>query len=348
MRQIRLGQTGLMVSEVGFGGIPIQRLTHEGAVEVVRHCIDLGVTFLDTAHGYSTSEERIGGALQDPAIQARRDALVLATKSPARQAEAFRQQMELSFQRLQVDYIDLFQFHNVSDEQAYEQIMAPGGPYEIACRARDEGRIGHLGITSHSLDLALEFARCGHFETLMFPFNFITDEAARELIPLCRQHDVGFIAMKPMGGGLLSDAALAFKYLRQWPDILPLVGIERCEEMDEIVGILEGPAALTDQERAQIAAMRDELGNQFCRRCGYCQPCPQEINITVMMTLKSWAQRMPPEQIYGQWGQELIATAETCADCGECEERCPYHLPIREIMREVIPWYHEQLALHQA
>jgi predicted aldo/keto reductase-like oxidoreductase len=343
MRQIRLGQTGLMVPEVGFGGIPIQRLTHDEAVRVVQHCIDLGATFLDTAHGYSTSEERIGTALQG-----RRDGLVIATKSPARQAEPFRQQMELSFQRLQVDYIDLFQFHNVSDEASYEQIMAPGGPYEIACRARDEGRIGHLGITSHTLDLAIEFARSDRFETIMFPFNYITDEAAHELIPLCRQHDIGFLAMKPMGGGLLSDATLSFKYLQQWPDILMLVGIERCKEIDEIVDVVEGSAALSDAERARIAAIREELGHQFCRRCGYCQPCPQEIDITVVMTLKSWAQRMPTDRLFGEWGQALIARAETCIDCGECEERCPYHLPIREIMREMIPWYHEQLALEQA
>ncbi len=343
MRQIRLGQTNLMVPEVGFGGIPIQRLAHQGAVDVVQHCIDLGVTFLDTAHGYGTSEERIGEA-----IRGHREGLILATKSPARDAEGFRQQMELSFQRLQVDYIDLFQFHNVSDERSYEQIMAPNGPYDVACQARDQGRIGHLGITSHTLDLALEFARCGHFETLMFPFNFVTSEPASELISLCRQNDVGFIAMKPMGGGLLSDATLSFKYLRQWPDILPLVGIERQEEMDEIVGILKGDTELTADERSRIAALREEMGDQFCRRCGYCQPCPQGINITVMMTLKSWAQRMPPEQIYGAWGQELVATAETCIDCGDCEERCPYHLPIREIMDDVIPWYHEQLARQQA
>ncbi|MFH1085065.1 MAG: aldo/keto reductase [Chloroflexota bacterium] len=342
MRQVRLGRTGLMVSAVGFGGIPIQRLDDDGAVQVVRHCLDAGVTFLDTAHGYTTSEARIGRA-----IAGRREGLVLATKTHALDAAALRADLEQSFRALGVAYIDLFQFHNVSTRPHLEAVLAPGGLLEIVQGEVVAGRIGHVGVTSHSLDMARELVDCGEFETLMFPFNFIADEPARELLPLCRARDMGLIAMKPMGGGLLGDATLAIQFLRQFPDVLPLVGIERAEEMDEIAAIMAGPAAMTDAERAAIARLRAELGERFCRRCGYCQPCPQEIDIPTIMNFRSFYKRFPPERFFGPWGAVAIAKAEQCADCGECESRCPYHLPIREMMREIVAWYRQEEMVRQ-
>lgn len=342
MQQIVLGNSGLQVSAVGFGGIPIQRLGEEEAVRVVQHCLDLGITYLDTAHGYTTSEERIGKA-----IAGRREGLVLATKSHALDAETFCQEMETSFQRLRVDYIDLYQFHGVSSMEDLEKVLAPNGPLDAARAARDAGRIGHIGVTSHNLTVALELVKTGSFETLMFPFNFITVEPAEELIPLCRERGVGFIAMKPMGGGLLESATLAFKFLRQFPDIVPLVGIEKAHEIDEIVAIMAGPAALTAAEEAQIARLRQELGTRFCRSCDYCQPCPQGIRISTMLRLRSFAKRMPEARVFGEWGQEMVAIAETCADCGDCESRCPYELPIREMLREHIAWYRERLAAYR-
>ena len=337
MRKVRLGKTNLIVSEVGFGGIPIQRLTDEEAVRVVRGALALGIDFIDTAHGYPNSEERIGRA-----IAGRQEGLVLATKSPARDGPTFRQHMDLSFERLAVDHIDLFQFHNVSSPEAYEAVLAPSGPLHVARAAQAAGRIGHIGISSHSLAMSLEVARSGHFETLMFPLNFVTDEAVQQLVPLCLQHDVGFIAMKPMGGGLLESASLAFKYLGRYPGVLPLVGIERVSEVEEIISIVDGPADLTVSELAEMNRIRRELGSRFCRRCGYCQPCPQDINISLMLNLPGFARRFAPDRIYGDWGQQIIATAETCLDCGECESRCPYNLPIRQIMQEMIAWYRQQ------
>ncbi len=343
MQQVELGQTGLRVSAVAFGGIPIQRLTEDAAIAVVRRCLDLGVTMLDTAHGYSTSEERIGRA-----IAGRREGLVLATKSPAREAGPFREQMELSFQRLGVAYIDLFQFHNVSTPEALAQILTPGGPMDIAREAKAAGRIGHIGVTSHKLEMAIEMVSSGLFETLMFPFNYITNEPAEELIPLCREKGVGFIAMKPMGGGLLEDATLSFKFLRQHKDVLPVVGIENMAEIEEIVGIMEGPTTFTPEEEARLAEIIAFLGPRFCRRCDYCQPCQQGIPISTVMTIKSFARRMPPERVFGEWGQELIAKAETCIVCGECAERCPYGLPVPDMLSENVSWYHEQMARHSA
>ena len=342
MRRIELGKTGLMVSEVGFGGIPIQRLSEEEAVAVVRRCLDLGVTFIDTAHGYTTSEERVGKA-----IVGRREGLVLATKSHGLEAETFQEEMGQSFQRLGVEHIDIFQFHGVSSEANFEKVIAPGGPLDAARETKAAGRIGHIGVTSHNLDVALKLADCGHFEALMFPFNFIMREPADELIPLCREKGVGFIAMKPMGGGILEDAGPAFRYLRQIPGIVPLVGIQSFAEIEEIVRITEGPAALTEGEWAEIERLREELGTRFCRSCDYCQPCTQGIRISTMMRLKSFARRFSTERLFGDWGQEIVAQAETCADCGDCESRCPYELAIREMMRENVAWYQEQMALYR-
>jgi aryl-alcohol dehydrogenase-like predicted oxidoreductase len=220
MRNIELGDTGLVVSEVGFGGIPIQRLSHHEAVTVVRRCLDLGVTFVDTANAYSTSEERIGEA-----IAGRRGDLTLATKTQARDAQGVEKHLALSLERLGVETIDLYQFHCVSEEEDYEKVLAPRGPLDIVRQAQASGAVRHVGLTSHSMEIALKAVRSGHFETVMFPFNFIAAEAAEELIPLALERGVGFIAMKPLAGGALDDATLAFKYLRQFPHILPIPGL---------------------------------------------------------------------------------------------------------------------------
>ncbi|MHB1295352.1 MAG: aldo/keto reductase [Anaerolineae bacterium] len=337
MRQIRLGRSDLLVSEVGFGGIPIQRVREDEAVAVVRRCLDLGVTFLDTATGYGTSEERIGKA-----IAGRREGLVLATKSPARDAATCREHLTLSFRRLGVDYIDLYQFHNVSSDEDFARILAPGGAMEAACEVQAAGRIGHIGVTSHKLEVAQKMVRSERFETIMFPFNLVTDEPATELLPLCRQHDVGFIVMKPFAGGMFDDAALAFKYLRQFPDALILPGIERPWEIEQIVGLLERDAVLTAEDHAAIARVREELGNAFCRRCGYCQPCTAEIDIVMMTNLRSFLKRFPPQDLFGGGIAAAVARAEECVDCGACEPRCPYQLPIRQIVRENVALYRDQ------
>jgi uncharacterized protein len=338
MRTVRLGKTGLMVSEVGFGGIPIQRLNDAEAQAVITRALDLGVTFLDTAHGYSTSEERIGRA-----IAGRRAGLILATKSPACDGKTFSEHMAQSFQRLGVEYIDLFQFHNVSTPQQYAQLLAPDGALAVARAAQATGRIGHIGVTSHSMEMALEMVPSGHFETLMFPFNFVTREPLDRLIPLCRQHDVGFIVMKPMAGGMLDDARLAFKYLRQLPDLVSIPGIEKVAEIEEIVGLVQGSAELSSAEQAEMARVAAELGTRFCRRCDYCQPCPQNIRISTVMNLRSFWKRFPPQRLYDMM-EGAITAAEQCADCGKCEERCPYHLEIRQTLRENVKLYREQIA----
>jgi predicted aldo/keto reductase-like oxidoreductase len=294
------------------------------------------VIFFDTANAYSTSEACIGQA-----IAGRREELIIATKSAARDGETVRQHLSLSLEQLGVEAIDLYQLHNVSSMEQYEKTLAPGGPLETARKARAAGEVNHIGITSHSMEVALEAVRSGHFETIMFPFNFVIDEAAEELIPLAIQRDVGFIAMKPMGGGILENATLAFKYLRRFPEIVPIVGIERAEEIDEIAAIMDGPAEMSVAEEEEMARLRAELGTRFCRRCGYCQPCPEDIPIQVLMILDSLVKRMPLEQLRSGWVGQAVKAAENCTKCGECEEKCPYGLPIRQMMDERIALWRE-------
>jgi len=329
MKTIRLGKTGLEVSRIGFGGIPIMRLAEDEAIKVVQRCLDLGVTFLDTANGYGTSEERIGKA-----IAGRREQVIIATKTGARDRATAQKHLELSLQRLDTDYIDLWQFHNVSTFEAYDKVLGPNGAMEAAQEALRAGKIRHIGITSHSMDVALKAVPSGHFETVQFPFNFVTNEAATELIPLAQEHDVGFISMKPMAGGLLDNAVLAIKYLLQFDSIVPDPGIERIEEIEEIVDIVQGPWELTSQEQREIERIRAEVGTRFCRRCGYCEPCPQGVSIVTIMNLPSFRKRLPAERFSTGWIAEALESAENCIECGECEEKCPYDLPIREMIVE--------------
>ena len=334
MKTVRLGKTGLEVSRVGFGGIPIQRLTEAEAIQVVQRCLDLGVTFLDTANGYTTSEERIGKA-----IAGRREQVIIATKTAARDRATAQEHLELSLKRLQVEAIDLWQFHNVSTFEAYEQVLGPDGAMEAAQRALETGKVRHIGITSHSMDVALKAVPSGYYETLQFPFNFVANEPAAKLVPLARKHDVGFIAMKPLGGGLLSNANLTIKYLLQFENIVPDPGIEKVEEIEEIVEIVAGSWELSPQEWQEIERIRADVGTRFCRRCGYCEPCPQGVRISIVMNLRSIWKRLPAERMVTGSIAEALESARDCSECGECEERCPYHLPIGEMIVENIEFY---------
>ena len=244
MEKIRLGKTNLMVTQLGFGGIPIQRLNDADAVAVVKKCLDLGITFFDTANGYSTSEERIGQA-----VKGQRPNIYIATKSGARTREEMEKHLALSLQRLGTDYIDLYQCHGISDFKSLDKIQEPGGVIDFMKESRRKGLIKHIGITSHQIDVAKKAVQTGLFETLMFPFNFITSEAADELIPLCRKHDVGFIVMKPLAGGMIDRVKIAFKYLLQFPDVVAIPGIEKIAEIEEIAQFYQKPAKITQAEQ---------------------------------------------------------------------------------------------------
>jgi predicted aldo/keto reductase-like oxidoreductase len=300
---------------------------------VIRRALDLGVTFIDTAVSYEDSEERFGKA-----IAGRRDQVIIATKTHGRDKETALEHLDLSLKRLNTDYIDLWQLHNVSTFEAYEQVLGPDGAMEAAQEALQAGKIRHIGFSSHSLDVALKVVSSGHFETIQFPFNFVTSEPADELVPLAREHDVGFIAMKPFAGGQLRDANLTIKYLLQFEGVVPDPGVQKVEEIEEIADIVNGPWELTPQERQKMEDIRARVGTRFCRQCQYCMPCPQGVNIRMLMiTQVMW--RLWPRDIFTEWMGEVVESGRNCVQCGECEEKCPYHLPIREMIVENIEFY---------
>ncbi len=320
-----------MVAQLGFGGIPIQRLTEDEAVTVVKRCLDLGVDFLDTANGYTTSEERIGKA-----IAGRRESVVIATKSLSRKPEGVEKHLKLSLERLNVEYIDLYQFHGVSDDNALATVLAPDGPISVVEKAKEAGLVKHIGITSHQIDVAKKAVMTGRFETIMFPFNFVASEAADELLPLCRRYDVGFIAMKPLAGGMIPNVRVAIKYLLQFPDVVILVGIEKTAEVEEIIQLVAGPAQMTAAELEEMHRLKRELGSRFCHRCDYCQPCKEGIAISTVLAFPSLMRRSRPEYIFGGPWAQAVEKAAGCTQCGECEQRCPYQLPIREMIAEYV------------
>lgn len=329
MKKVRLGRTGLVVPQLGFGGIPIQRLAEEEAVAVVKRCLELGITFLDTANAYTTSEERIGKA-----ILGKREELVIATKSLSRKPEGVEKHLKLSLERLNAQYIDIYQFHGVNNDETLETVLAPDGPMAVVERAKKEGMVKHIGITCHQIDVAKKAVVSERFETIMFPFNFVTSEAAEELLPLCRRYDVGFIAMKPLAGGMITNVRIAIKYLMQFPDVVICCGIEKASEVEEIVKIVEGPVEMTSAELDEMHRLKRELGSRFCHRCDYCQPCKEGIAISTVLIFPSLLRRSRPETIFdGPWAQ-AVEKAAGCTQCGECEQRCPYQLPIREMIAE--------------
>ena len=335
MRKVKLGKTGLKVSRVGIDGIPIQRPPPQEAVKVIRRALDLGINLIDTSIGYGDSELRIGQA-----IKGRRDDAIIATKGSWRGAEATTTTIEGSLKRLQVDTIDLWQFHNISTPAEWEKFLADGGSLAAAHRALDIGKILHLGFSTHNLDVALLGVESGLFETVQFPFDFISDEAAAQLIPLAKKNNVGFIGMKPFAGGNITDARLALGWLLGYPTVVPDPGVERVEEVEEIVRIVNHPPRLDAADMKSIKSIKAELGKTFCRQCLYCMPCPHGVNIWMTNITRKMYRLWPSEEFFKIMAGPL-ESAEQCIQCGECEAKCPYGLPIREMIQDSLAYYRQ-------
>jgi len=328
MRYQLLGKTNLRVSEFGFGGIPIIRLSIDEAVAVLRRAYDKGVTFYDTANAYICSEDKIGRA-----FAGMRDKIVLATKTGKRDAAGAAEHIDTSLRLLRTDHIDLYQFHQVSQEKDWQAISGPGGALEAVLKAKEQGKIGHIGLTSHNLSMANRLIKTGIFETIQFPFSFVEPEAADELAVVARARGLGIIPMNPFGGGVIDNAALTFKFLRQFPDVIPIPGFDSAEYVDQVAAIYETPNTVDDADRALMAEYRERLGRQFCRRCEYCQPCPNGVLITPAMAYPIVAHRMSKE-VAVNFAKIAIESVARCTECGVCLTRCPYNLPIPELIRK--------------
>lgn len=335
MKTTTLGRTGLVVSQLGFGGIPIIRLDHDAAVEVVRHCFDNGVTFFDTANMYGDSEKKMGEALESV-----RDKVVIASKTLQREADEAADHVNYSLDNLKTDCIDIYQTHNLANDEILEKVLAPGGAYEALAKAREDGKIRFIGTSSHNIKTAIKACRTGKFDTLQFPFNFIERDPAVELFKAAREEGMGIIAMKPLGGGLLERADLCFKFLQQHSDVVPIPGIQSKEELDEIVALYENPVPLSDADNAAIEEIRADLGVKFCHRCEYCMPCDKGVTIPGVMSFKSMFKRLAPAAAIGM-AYGAMESVENCEDCGACVEKCPYDLAIPELLKENLALYND-------
>lgn len=333
MKKVRLGSTALEISEIGFGGIPIIPLPQEEAVSVIKHCFDLGITFFDTANMYPTSEEKIGTALKSV-----RDKVVIATKTTQRDARGAADHIDLSLRQLQTSWIDVYQLHNISSPETLEQVLAPQGAYEAAAKAREAGKIRVIGFSSHNIPAAMQALKTGLFQTLQFPFNFIENDPAEHLFPLALQNKVGIIGMKPLGGGLLERADLCFRFLQQHPYVAPIPGMRAKSEVDGIIELYRNPEALSEVDLKAMENVRAALGKRFCHRCEYCMPCEQGVQISAVLMLQPAAKRLSRDSVKG-WLGKAMDTVEQCIECGECEQKCPYNLPIPELLKENLALY---------
>lgn len=346
MRTRRLGKTGLEVSVIGFGGIPIITAPDEEAEQVVRRAYDLGVTLYDTARAYqrsdptvSASEDKIGRALAPV-----RDRVVICTKTQATDAAGTRAHLEESLRRLRSDYVDVWMFHSVDRLSTWETIRGPGGALETMVRAREEGKVRFAGISGHRPDLLLDILRDWRFEVVMVPVNIVDRyiyRAEETLLPYCREHEIGVLAMKPLAGGALREqATLALRYCLGQAVTCAVPGMGTLAEVETDAAVGEDPRPLTPEEEDELWRRGRALGLDFCRQCGYCLPCTAGISIPTVFRLDGCFTRYGQEEWARQQYLALDPQADACAECGECEERCPYRLPIREKLKQA----HQRLA----
>jgi len=333
MRRIKLGKTSIEVNQLGFGGIPIQRVDEAQAVETVAHAVEKGIDFIDTSRGYTTSETRIGKALKQVNKK-----VTLATKSFNRTADGVQKDVEKSLQELQTDYIDIYQCHGVRGQEEYQNIIAKGGALEGLLTAKEEGMIGHIGITSHSLDLLEQVVDDGLFETIMVCFSLLESKACEAVIPKAVEKGIGVIAMKPFSGGVIDNPAIALKFVLSWPDILVLAGVEAKELFDANWQVFQGDYELSHDEKTEIEKIRKEYDKRFCRRCDYCQPCTEGIRIQYVLGIESMVKRMGVKALKSSMLANVISDAQKCTECRECVPRCPYELPIPELIKEKLHW----------
>ena len=327
MEYVTLGKTGLRISRLGFGGIPIQQVDASAASALLDAVEAAGINYIDTARGYTVSEELLGAALEG-----RRERFVLATKSMSRDRAGMAKDIEISLANLRTDYIDLYQIHNPTLQQL-EQVCTPGGALEALLEARQAGKVGHLGVTAHSLEVFARALELDWVETIMFPYNIVENQG-EELMAKAKEKSIAFIDMKPLAGGAIEDAPLALRYAAANRNVTVIIpGMFRPEEVEENAAAVRNSSPLTADELARADAIRQELGTSFCRRCNYCAPCTAGISIPNVFLFHGYLSRYGLEDWARNRYQGLASKASECVDCGACEGRCPYHLPIREMLK---------------
>lgn len=336
MNTVRLGKTGIIVNKNGFGALPIQRISKEDAVRLLHKAFDGGIDFYDTARAYSDSEEKLGEAFSD-----RRDKIKIASKTAAVTVGKFWKDLETSLSMLKTDHLDLYQFHNP------DFCPKPGdgsGIYEAMLEAKKKGMILHIGITNHRLSVAQEAIESGLYETLQFPFSYLSKEPDIKLLESCKAQDMGFLCMKALSGGLITNAAAAYAFQSQFSNALPIWGIQRVSELEDFLSFVNDPPVMNEELSAVIKKDREELLGEFCRGCGYCMPCPAGIEINMCARISLMIRRSPSAPFLTPEWQEKMQKIEDCKHCGACKKKCPYGLDTPELLKKNYEDYREILA----
>lgn len=337
METVRLGKTEIVVNKNGFGALPIQRISLEEAGNLIKKAYHAGIRFFDSARLYSDSEEKIGEAVKEF-----RSDIYIATKTAASSAEDFWKDLETSLHNLQTGYIDLYQFHN----PAFCPKPGDGtGLYEAMLTAKEQGKIRHIGITNHRLTVAKEAIESGLYECLQFPFCYLATDKDMEIVKLCKEADMGFIAMKALSGGLINNSKAAYAFLAQFENVLPIWGVQRETELDEFISYIDNPPAMTEDVKLVIEKDRTELLGDFCRGCGYCVPtCPVGIEINNCARMSLLLRRSPSELQLTEAVQKKMAKIEECIHCNQCKSHCPYGLDTPALLEKNYKDYKEVLA----
>jgi predicted aldo/keto reductase-like oxidoreductase len=336
METILLGQTNLAVTKPAFGALPIQRCSPEEAVAILRRAYEGGIRFFDTANAYTDSEEKIGLALSPV-----RSDIVLATKSQGRDKKTVLTHIQQSLERMKTDYIDLFQLHQVSN---WEEV---NDAYEGALEAKKKGYIRHIGVTTHSLAFAFELVESDRFETMQYPFSYLSSPEEFRLVQRCREKNMGYIAMKALAGGMLSNARAVHAFMAQQEGVVPIYGVQTMEELDQWLALAEEDPPLDETLQGIIDADRAQLAGQFCRSCGYCMPCPQGIEIRNCARMDMLIRRSPWRPYFTPEWQEKMNRIKTCVECGRCKARCPYHLDTPNVLKYMLKDYWEFYDAHK-
>ena len=336
MRTVTLGSTGITTVQNAFGALPVQRVDMETAVKILRRAYEGGMRFFDTARAYSDSEEKMGEA-----FDGMRDKIFIATKTMAKTPEEFWEQLNTSLKNLRTDYIDIYQFHCVN------QCYAPGdgtGMYECMLEAKAQGKIRHIGVTAHKLEIAFDCVKSGLYETLQFPFSYLSSEREVDLVKACKEANMGFIAMKGLAGGLIHNSKAAMAYMLQFDNVMPIWGVQRMNELEEWLAFMDVEPALDGEIQAYIERERAELAGDFCRGCGYCMPCPADIMINQCARMSLMLRRAPSAGWLSDNMQAEMKKIENCLNCGKCRTKCPYELNTPELLKKNLEDYKKVLA----
>lgn len=336
MKTVTLGRTGITVNKNGFGALPMQRVSMAEAVKLAQKAYEAGITFFDTARFYTDSEEKLGEA-----FAGMRDKVYIATKTGAQTGEGFWADLKTSLGNLRTDYVDLYQFHNPGF------CPKPGdgsGLYEAMLEAREKGMVRHIGITNHRLWVAQEAIDSGLYETLQFPFCYLSGEQELSLVRQCEEKQMGFIAMKALSGGLITDSAAAYAFLDQFDNVLPIWGVQREKELDEFISYIDNPPSMTEKIVSVIEKDKAEMSGEFCRGCGYCMPCPAEIEINNCARMSLLLRRSPSESWLTEEIQEKMKKIENCLHCNQCKGKCPYGLDTPSLLEKNYEDYKKVLA----